>query len=138
MIYTANCLCEGIKFRITGTLASIQVCHCSQCRRAQGTPFATNLPVARDAFHLDSGAELLTEYESSPGKKRAFCSRCGSPVYSRRDEIPETLRIRAGLLNEPLPVRPVAHFCTASKANWWPIEDGLPQFPEAFAPQQNS
>jgi hypothetical protein len=132
--YTANCLCEGVQFRITGELAPIQVCHCSQCRRAQGTPFATNLPVARAAFQLDSGAELLTEYESSPGKKRAFCSRCGSPVYSRRDELPDALRIRAGLINEPLPVRAVAHFCVASKANWWEINDGLPQFADAFVP----
>ncbi|HEX3141648.1 MAG TPA: GFA family protein, partial [Rhizobacter sp.] len=114
--YTASCLCGGVKFRITGKLAPIQVCHCSQCRRAQGTPFATNVPVVRSAFQLDSGAELLSEYESSPGKRRAFCSRCGSPIYSRRDEMPDTLRIRAGLIHEALPVRPVAHFCTASKA----------------------
>ena len=73
MGYTANCLCEGVKFRLTTeTLAPIQLCHCSQCRRAQGTPFATNLPVARADFQLDSGAELLPDYESSPGKKRAF------------------------------------------------------------------
>jgi hypothetical protein len=134
MTYTAHCLCEGVKFRITGELAPIQLCQCSQCRRAQGTPFATNMPVARADFHLDRGAELLNEYESSPGKKRAFCSRCGSPVYSRRDEIPDVLRIRAGLLNEALPVRVQAHFCVASKANWWPIDDGLPQFADAFVP----
>ncbi len=134
MPYTAHCLCEGVAFQITGKLAPIQVCHCSQCRRAQGSAFATNMPVARASFQLDRGAELLTEYESSPGKKRAFCSRCGSPVYSRRDAQPETLRVRVGLINEQLPVRPMAHFCTASKANWWPIDDDLPQFPDAFVP----
>jgi hypothetical protein len=134
MAYTAHCLCQGVKFRIAGELEPIQICHCSQCRRAQGTPFVTNIPVSRAAFAFDSGTELLTEYESSPGKKRAFCSRCGSPVYSRRDAQPEVLRIRAGLINEPLSVRPVAHFCVASKADWWPIDDGLPQFAEAFVP----
>jgi len=136
MSYSACCLCQGVRFRITGELAPIQICHCSQCRRAQGTPFVTNIPVSRAAVQFDSGTELLTEYESSPGKKRAFCSRCGSPVYSRRDEIPDTLRIRAGLLNEPLSVRPLAHFCVTSKANWWEIHDGLPQFPDAFVPPQ--
>lgn len=132
MTYTAHCLCEGVKFRITSELEPIQVCHCVQCRKAQGTVFATNTPVARSAFHLDSGAELLTEYESSPGKKRAFCKRCGSPIYSRRDDLPEVLRIRAGLINEPLAVRPAAHFYVASKANWWDINDGLPQFAAAY------
>ena len=134
MGYTAHCLCEGVKFRITGGLAPIQVCHCLQCRRAQGGAFATNMSVARTSFQLDRGAELLTEYESSPGKKRVFCSRCGSPIYSRRDAQPEALRIRVGLISEPLPVRPVAHFCTASKANWWTISDDLPQFPDAYLP----
>ena len=134
MSYTASCLCGGVKFRITGELEPIQVCHCMQCRKAQGTAFATNAPVARSAFQLDSGAELLTEYESSPGKKRAFCSRCGSPVYSRRDARPEVLRIRVGLLNEPLAVRPSVHFYTSHKANWWDIADDLPQFSEAFIP----
>lgn len=132
MTYTASCLCSGIRLRITSELEPIQVCHCVQCRKAQGTVFATNTPVARSAFHLDSGAELLTEYESSPGKKRAFCSRCGSPIYSRRDDLPELLRIRAGLINEPLDVRPAAHFYVASKANWWGINDDLPQFAAAY------
>jgi hypothetical protein len=77
---------------------------------------------------------LLTEYESSPGKVRAFCRRCGSPVYSRRDALPETLRLRIGLLDEPVASRPAAHFCVASKAGWWPIDDGLPQFADAFVP----
>ena len=134
MPYTAQCLCAGVKFRISGELEPIQVCHCSQCRKAQGTAFATNSPVLRSAFQLDSGAELLTEFESSPGKKRAFCSRCGSPVYSRRDDLPEVLRIRVGLINEALAVRPMVHFYTGSKANWWAIDDELPQFEAAYTP----
>jgi hypothetical protein len=131
-MYTGNCLCGGVSFRIDAELQPIQVCHCSQCRRAQGTPFATNTPVAITAFQLLSGAELLTEYESSPGKKRFFCSKCGSPIYSCRDSLPGVLRIRAGLINEPLAVGLAAHFYFASKCNWWPINDGVPQFPAAI------
>jgi hypothetical protein len=80
---------------------------------------------------LLGGAELLTSFESSPGKERVFCNRCGSPIYSKKDTIPGVLRIRAGLINEPLSAKPVAHFYTGSKANWWPINDGLPQFEAA-------
>jgi len=129
--YTGSCQCSGVSFRIIGELPPIQVCHCIQCRKAQGTAFATNMPVERAAFQLDGGAELITEYESSPGKKRAFCRRCGSPIYSRRDDLPQVLRIRAGLINEPLPVRPAAHFHVGEKANWWPFDEGMPQGPEA-------
>ncbi len=137
-MYTGSCLCGRVQFRIDGALEPIQVCHCLQCRKAQGTPFATNTPVEADAFTLTSGAELLKAYESSPGKQRVFCSRCGSPIYSSKDSLPGVLRIRAGLLNESLQVGPAAHAYVGSKANWWPITDSLPQFPEAYTPKSQS
>lgn len=137
-MYTGSCLCGGVRFRIEQELEPIQVCHCSQCRKAQGTPFATNTPVDRSAFTLTQGQELLTEYESSPGKLRVFCRRCGSPIYSTKNDVPNVVRIRAGLINEPLNARPIAHFHTASKCNWWSITDHLPQFPEAYVPSRKS
>ncbi len=133
-MYTGQCLCGGVQFRIDGELAPIQVCHCSQCRRAQGTPFATNIPVATAAFTLLTGRELLREYASSPGKLRVFCGRCGSPIYSARSSAPETVRIRAGVITEPLQTRPGFHFHTDSRCSWWPINDGLPQYPAAAPP----
>lgn len=77
-----------VQFRIESELEPIQVCHCSQCRKAHGTPFATNMPVRSSAFHPISGSELLAQFESSPGKKRVFCRRCGSPVYSYKASLP--------------------------------------------------
>lgn len=131
-MYTGSCLCGGVRFQIEGELAPIQICHCGQCRKAQGAPFATNVPVALNAFTLLGGAELLKVYESSPGKQRVFCGRCGSPLYSSKDSLPGVIRIRAGLLDEPVPVRPAFHFYTGSKCAWWAISDDLPQFPAAY------
>jgi hypothetical protein len=127
-MYTGSCLCGGIQFRIESELAAVQICHCVQCRKAQGGPFSTNIPVARDAFQLTAGEQLLKSYESSPGKYRHFCGTCGSPVFSRRESVPGVLRIRAGLINEPLQSRLDSHAFVASKCNWWPISDELPQY----------
>jgi len=131
-MFTGSCLCGGIRFAIDGQLGAIQLCHCAQCRKAQGTPFAANTPVAAAAFKLQSGAELMNHFESSPGKQRAFCSRCGSPIYSRRASLPDVLRIRTGLLDQPLPVKPAWHAFVADKANWWTLaDDDIPHFPGA-------
>lgn len=127
-MYTGHCQCGGVRFQIHGELEPIQICHCSQCRRAQGGPFATNIPVQESAFALLSGAELLKSFESSPGKHRVFCSHCGSPLYSTKDGLPGVLRIRAGLLSEPLATRLGAHIYVGSKTSWWSINDDLPQF----------
>ena len=126
-MHTGHCQCGGVRFRIRGELAAIQLCHCSQCRRAQGTPFASNLPVAEDAFEL-TGAQLLRSFESSPGKHRFFCSRCGSPIFSRTEAKPGVLRVRAGLINEPLAARPGMHIYVGSAASWWTVGDDLPRF----------
>lgn len=131
-MYTGHCQCGGIRFQIEGELEPIQMCHCSQCRRAQGTPFASNIPVRESAFTLLSGAELLKSFESSPGKRRVFCSHCCSPLYSTKDALPGVLRIRAGLLNEPLATRPGAHIYVGSKANWWSINDDVLQFETGY------
>lgn len=128
-MHTGSCLCGAIRFTIADPLAPIQLCHCGQCRKAQGAAFAANVPVAADAFRFTAGEEALRTYESSPGKVRAFCGRCASPIFSRRDTAPEVLRIRAGVLDAPVQSRPDAHAFTADKADWWAITDALPQHP---------
>lgn len=132
---SGSCLCGGVTFRINAPLQPIQICHCTQCRKAQGTPLVTNTPVNEADFELLSGAGLLKLFESSPGKQRVFCSHCGSPVYSQNVRVPGVLRIRAGLIDEPVKATLAAHFHVASQCSWWPINDDLPQFPTAFLPQ---
>jgi hypothetical protein len=128
-----GCLCGGVRFAIDGKLGPAGHCHCSSCRHASGAAFATNAPVRTRYFTLRSGAELIREYESSPGKYRAFCSRCGSPLYSRRDAEPELRRIRLGTLDGDPERRPLAHFWVSAKAPWYEITDSLPQFAEGRA-----
>lgn len=122
------CLCGGVSFVIAGPLAPIQVCHCSQCRQAQGGPVAANIPVEVTEITFLQGEELLQQYESSPGKIRAFCKVCGSPVFSKRASLPGVLRITIGLLQEPVESKLAFHAFPGSKAGWWPICVGLPEY----------
>ncbi len=122
-----RCLCGAIRFAVHGELAPIEVCHCSQCRQAQGGPFATNIPVKIAAFVLQSGQEFVQKFESTPGKFRCFCKQCGSPLYSQRDALPGVLRLRAGTLEGVVLTRPLFHAYFGSKANWWPVDDQLPK-----------
>jgi len=131
-MYTGSCLCGGVNFEIVGELEPIQICHCTQCRKAQGTAFATNIPVQEDRFKLLSGSELLTSYESSPGKQRVFCRICGSPVMSKTAKLPGVVRVRAGTLNGELKTRAQCHFYTRDKANWFEMKDDLPGFEQGY------
>jgi hypothetical protein len=125
---TGSCLCGTVRFQIRGELGTIVHCHCVDCRKAQGAAFATNAPVARAAFDITSGRHSISKFESSPGKFRCFCSRCGSPVYSYRQAIPDTIRVRLGTLDCDPGNRPVLHSWVGQKAPWFHITDDLPRF----------
>jgi hypothetical protein len=130
MTLTGDCLCGGVRYEVRGKIGPVVFCHCVMCRKVNGSAFAANASVRRKYFHLVSGAELIEEYESSPGKRRAFCRRCGAPVYSRLDRDPDIVRIRLGLLNEDPERRPLAHGWVHSRAPWFDITDRLPRFEE--------
>jgi hypothetical protein len=130
-----GCLCGRVRFQLSGKLGPVTYCHCRQCQRVSGSAFAANAPVRTAYFGLTSGSDLVSEYESSPGKFRAFCRRCGSPVYSRRDAEPDIRRIRLGTLDSDPERRPVAHSWVSSKAPWYFIGDSLPQYPEGVIPE---
>jgi hypothetical protein len=129
-------LCGTVRFEINGRIGPVVYCHCSQCRKASGTAFAVNANVRQVDITFSSGRERVHEYESSPGKYRAFCSRCGSPIYSRTTSDSDHLRVRLGTLNEDPGRRSLAHCWVSSKAPWFDISDGLPQFPEGPPPKR--
>ena len=127
---SGSCLCGGVRYRFSGELGPIMVCHCSRCRKANGSAFQATSPVTRADFQLQSGQELLAEYESSPGVFRVFCRICASPLYSRRMATPDVLRLRIGSLDTPVTSRPALHIFTASKAEWHDIHDDAPRYPK--------
>jgi len=121
-----------VRFEITGSLGPLGYCHCTQCRRASGTAFSANADVARAELWFTSGDALIREFESSPGRFRAFCSRCGSPLYKRTAERPEVMRVRLGLLEDDPQLQARVHVRVSSRAPWYEITDSLPQLPEGL------
>ena len=121
-----TCLCGNVVYEICGDIFGINYCHCLQCRKASGTAFATSAAVKQQHFKVAEGHEHLVAYESSPGKQRYFCRRCGSPIYSKRDDT-TTIYIRLGTLDDDPVARPDVHIHVASKAPWFEIKDEIPQ-----------
>jgi len=125
-----SCLCGGIKYRITGRLFRALNCHCSMCRKAQGSAFRSRATVRAADLTLVQGEDLITFYESSPGTRRGFCRVCGSPILSKFEAYPDYYGLPLGALDDDPGVRPGLHVHVASKAPWFTITDDLPQLPE--------
>jgi hypothetical protein len=127
-VYKGGCLCGRVHFEITGEIQDIVYCHCSQCRKAQGSAFATNGNVARKSFHFIKGEGELSGYESTPGQTKYFCKTCGSPIISKNTTTPNTVRVRLGIIETDISERPTAHIFVTSKASWEEIAGDIPQF----------
>lgn len=128
--YKGSCLCGRVKFKIIGKIHHIIYCHCSQCRKAQGSAFATNGNVATADFHFLTGKQELTGYLAAPGHTKYFCRHCGSPIISTNETAPENVRVRLGTIESEITERPEAHIFVASKANWEELCGDLPQYTE--------
>ena len=129
-MYKGGCLCGRIRFTISGGIRNIVYCHCSQCRKAQGSAFATNGIVEADKFKIESGEDALTAYAATPDQSKYFCRHCGSPIMSKRKSVPNEVRVRLGTIESAISERPQAHIFVTSKANWEEITGDLPQYEE--------
>lgn len=122
-----SCLCGKVHYEYSGEIQEIAMCHCSQCRQAQGGPFATNSPIDSQKLKI-SGKENIREFRSSENKVRAFCQNCGSPLYSARNDLPGVKRLRVGTIETTFTCENVYHIFTTSKAPWYSIADSFTQF----------
>lgn len=124
-----SCLCGSVTYEVDGDARPIVHCHCQACRKAHGAAFSSVMAVASDRFRWVKGQELLSRFESSPGKVRSFCSRCGSQLIAERPKLGRTI-LRLGCLDTPIADRPKMHIWRSDGASWYDPKDMLPEFPQ--------
>lgn len=129
--HTGSCLCGEITYTFTGEIDDYGFCHCSMCRKPSGSAFSANAGVDEATFEIQDLHGYLKEY-TVPGTRRFFCANCGSPLFSRIDKTPGKIRIRLGTLDTAFERKPTRHTHVASKAPWYEICDGLPQYDEGI------
>src|SRR3546814_18613418 len=72
-------------------------CHCESCRRNTSSPVTAFFGVSRSAFRFTGKAPAV--YASSPGVRRLFCGRCGSPMAYETDRRPQEIDRKSTRLN---------------------------------------
>ncbi len=121
-----SCRCGQVAFSFDDEPKWVLNCHCEDCRRATSAPMATWVSILRKAFRFTTGEP--TYFGSSPGVRRGFCGRCGSPISYEHDQMPGEIHVLAGTLSDPSAVRPVAHIFTVDQLPWFETADDLPRY----------
>lgn len=126
MTLNGSCLCGTVRYEIDQLDTPIGHCHCTTCRKAHAAAFASTARVVRPHFRWRAGQEALGAYESSPGRYRRFCARCGSHILAERLDDPHIL-LRVATLDDDPGVRPVVHIFIADAVPWLDEGDDLPR-----------
>ncbi len=125
--YTGSCLCGAVTLEVKGAIEAIIYWHCSKCRKASGTAFATNGFIRTSSLQITRGEEAIRSYEGAPGRKRHFCGTCASPLFSSNAADPDRLRIRLGVLDSDISERPISHNFVSSRASWEDMDATIPR-----------
>jgi hypothetical protein len=131
---TGQCFCGSVSFEFDQPITDIELCHCSRCQRATGSPFAAEFRVRADKFRWLHGEELISFCDAPilrepPAYHRSFCKTCGSLLPSVCAGNPP-VAIPTGLEHGDIPARAVDHIWVSKKANWLDLRDigALPEY----------
>lgn len=127
-----GCACGACRYELHGTPMIVHACHCTDCRRLAGAPFAVNLWIEAGNVVLTSGeleSVMLEGGESGQPCEAWRCAACGTPLWSRYYVAPGDFRwVRAGTLDDPAQFAPDVHVWTRSKMPWVDIPEDVPSF----------
>lgn len=123
-----HCLCGAIAYEFEGEPKWVLHCHCESCRRSNSAAVATYLCVGIDQFRYLKGEPAV--FESSPGVRRYFCPRCGSPIAYTADRYAGEVHLHIGTLADPNQFAPRAHVFAGEQLSWFEVADDLRRFDE--------
>lgn len=130
-----HCLCGAATYEAAGDPMSTVMCHCTDCQRGSGAAASVNVVVPRDGFAMHG--DTLTKFEtvgtdSGRPRERWFCNRCGSPIATFVDELPDFAIIKAGTLDDPSVAAPAVEIWRDSAQPAWHPAGDRPQMPRGM------
>ena len=127
---SGSCLCKQISFEVEKFQGPIGHCHCKMCQKFHGAAFSTFIETRQTDLHWLSGKELLKRYRADNGSVRTFCACCGASLLfeSKYNRNEGTIEIALAAFDSIERLHADAHIYTESKADWFDINDDLPQY----------
>ncbi|NKB16352.1 MAG: GFA family protein [Sphingomonadales bacterium] len=122
------CLCGACRFKAATTIAMINNCHCTDCRRITGAVFGTLLWLPVEDVEM-SGDFATFEHRADSGTAmtKLFCRTCGSQMFSRNGRRPHLIAARAGMIDQKDLVQPQFNVFCNSAIPSTPFDPALPR-----------
>jgi hypothetical protein len=129
---SGGCACGAIRFTCNSAPVATLSCHCLDCQRSSGAPFASGI-VVRVADTEISGTPAAYSVRGSSGGNttRSFCTHCGSPLFTRGELVPDFMSVRFTALDDQAGFKPALDIWTASALSWVQLDPNIPHYPQS-------
>jgi hypothetical protein len=126
---SGGCACGTIRFVCTSAPLAMLNCHCKDCQRASGSPFASGL-IVKTADLRVTGTPNTYSVPATSGSLaiRSFCGECGSPLFTRGEAAPDYLSIRFTALDDQTRFQPTLDIWTSSAQPWVCLSEDIPHY----------
>lgn len=119
MQITGQCHCGAVRFTARVDPARVFVCHCADCQVISGGPFRAVVPVPVDQVELHGTPKQYVKVAASGNRRaQAFCGDCGTQLFATEADVPKTLNIRLGCVNERAGLEPRLQVWQDSAMPW--------------------
>jgi hypothetical protein len=114
-----RCLCGSVVIEIDYPAFWAWHDHSHASRLAHGAAYVTYVGSWRKRFRVAQGVGQITRYEDkSAGTTRAFCKRCGTPVYYERKRTPHMVNVPRALFGSRTGRHPLYHAHIEEMPDW--------------------
>lgn len=118
-----SCACGTIHFSTEARPEGASICHCSQCRKMSGHAWASS-HVPRDSLQIEGPVKWVA---LSKQAERGICPECGAFLFWIGVSDPDLISFALGAVDGPTGIVMERHIFTRDKADYYLLQDGLPQ-----------
>ena len=128
--HQGGCLCGAIRYDVLLPLEKLVHCHCTDCQKASGAGASANavLPTGKLRFTQGEPKIFSKRVDSGNTLHRGFCGNCGSPIYPRRDHLPDITVLKVGSLDDSDGLSIAMSIWMKSRRPWMPVDSQATQF----------
>ena len=125
------CHCGFIAVEGEADPERVTICHCTDCQTGTGSAFRVSIPVPGNSFKMTGQPAnyLKTTAESGNPRVQAFCSKCGTPIYSTSpgEGVQPSYMVRVGILRQRDQFVPKRQIWFRSARPWVTGIDAIPK-----------
>lgn len=120
MKVTGSRHCGAIAYEAEIDPAQVVICHCTDCQKLTGTAFRVSVGTDRQRLVMLRGdpAVYVKTADSGARRPQAFCSNCGSPMFTYDMDHPQRIGLRVGCIDQRRELQPARQIWCRSALPW--------------------